>query len=78
MKCSSLQAYAMHPARILGLEYMMKNADKDFHNELLATWDKERGQSLKYGLQWTDRSSRYTQAYDVWAVVTIGLLLYYC
>lgn len=60
----------MHPARTMGVEYLLKKADKEFQTDFLLTWDKTAGQMLSYVVSWTDRSSRYSSAYDAMVKVS--------
>jgi hypothetical protein len=48
----------------MGVEYVMKRAEKEFQSDFLLTWDKLQGQTLSYIVHWTDRSSRYSSVYD--------------
>ena len=68
--------WVVHPARTMGVEYLLKKADKEFQTDFLLTWDKTTGQTLSYIVSWTDRSSRYSSAYD--AMVKVGDFAVHC
>ncbi|KAL8574007.1 hypothetical protein ACOMHN_029454 [Nucella lapillus] len=68
---NSVKVWAIHPARTMGLEYLLKSADKEFQSDFLLTWDKSSAQTLSYIVNWTDRSSRYTSSYD--AMLKVGV-----
>ncbi|XP_076440191.1 uncharacterized protein LOC143279842 [Babylonia areolata] len=68
---SSMKVWVIHPVRIMGMEYLVKKAAKEFQSDFLLTWNKSAGQTLSYIINWTDRSSRFSSAYD--AVVKVGV-----
>lgn len=68
---NNIKVWVVHPARTMGLEYLMKKAVKEFHTDFLLTWDKTQGQTVAYVVQWTDRSSRFSSAYD--ALFKVGV-----
>lgn len=64
---------AVHPARTMGVEYVLKKAEKEFQTYMTVTWDREADGTLAYDLRYNDRSSRYTWSYDALMKVAVPM-----
>ncbi|GFO03307.1 apolipophorin [Plakobranchus ocellatus] len=50
-----------HPVRIMGVDFLYKAGQNEFHSAGLYTWDEAQGNTFSYDLGWANRTTRYSR-----------------